>query len=49
MTGTAQLADAPAIIETLDAYYAAMVAARIDTLERLVEPDYSLVYITGYR
>ncbi|WP_312488418.1 hypothetical protein [Massilia timonae] len=49
MTGTAQLTDAPVIMETLDAYHAAMISARIDTLERLVEPDYSLAHITGYR
>jgi hypothetical protein len=36
------------ILQVLNAYHAAMVEARTADLQRLLEPDYSLVHITGY-
>ena len=36
------------IIEILNAYHTAMVEARTSDLDRLLEPDFSLVHITGY-
>ncbi|PMX03103.1 hypothetical protein C1X59_05605 [Pseudomonas sp. FW215-R2] len=36
------------ILQVLNAYHAAMVKARTADLDRLLEPDYSLVHITGY-
>lgn len=36
------------ILQVLNAYHTAMVEARTADLERLLEPDYSLIHITGY-
>lgn len=36
------------ILKTLAAYHRAMVEAQTTELERLLEPGYSLVHITGY-
>jgi hypothetical protein len=36
------------ILQVLNAYHAAMVEGRTADLERLLEPGYSLVHITGY-
>lgn len=36
------------ILQVLNAYHAAMVEARTADLQRLLEPGYSLMHITGY-
>ncbi len=36
------------ILRLLDDYHAAMVAARSDTLENLVDSEFTLTHITGY-
>jgi ketosteroid isomerase-like protein len=49
MTKLEQDDDSAEILRVLDACHAAMVGARTDELDKMLEPDYSLVHITGYR
>lgn len=47
-TPVEQNSDRSEILQVLPAYHAAMVDARIDDLDRLLDKDFSLVHITGY-
>ena len=48
MNAMAQNAPSQVIIETVHAYHAAMVDARVDRLDRLLDAGFTLGHITGY-
>ena len=48
MNAMAPSAPSQAIIETLNAYHAAMVEARVDRLDRMLDAGFTLGHITGY-
>jgi len=48
MTRIEKSDDRREILRTLGAYHAAMVGARIDALENILDKEFSLVHLTGY-
>ncbi|GKT20019.1 hypothetical protein AVHY2522_24565 [Acidovorax sp. SUPP2522] len=48
MTNNTQPKEHTAVLQLLHAYHEAMVAARIDVLDDLLEPGFTLTHITGY-
>src|SRR5215208_1061668 len=48
MTSAERYSDRSEIIRVMRAYHAAMVEARTDDLDKLLDKNFSLVHITGY-